>query len=394
MPGAPDTQFSHGGIQYYTISQASGTHFLRHSETDLLRARAILADCRPDLVHVHGTERFYGLIAGMDLGVPVVVSIQGLVSQCRKFCFAGLNYRERLRTLRVRDILRLQGPLLDYRWWRKGARRELEIIRRNQYFIGRTDWDKAWVSAVNPRATYYKCDEVIRPTFFDHQWSPAKVDRHSILFTNAEQPSKGIPVLLEAAAILRTKYPDLRVRLAGHRYPKSAWGRIISHRVRTLGLMKHITFEGPVDADNLAGLLMKANAFVSPSWIENSPNSVAEAMIAGTPCVAAFTGGLTTILTPGETALMYPPGDAALLAAAVSRIFDDDALAVRLGSAAKSVAVRRHDQRRIVTTQLEIYRAILASHARALTAEVTDQGTAVCRETSKAALAPQDTTRI
>jgi glycosyltransferase involved in cell wall biosynthesis len=60
---------------------------------------------------------------------------------------------------------------------------------------------------------------------------------------------------------------------------------------------------------------------------------------------------------------MYPPGDSALLAAAVERIFDDDALALRLTSAAKSVALRRHDPRRIVTSQLEIYQAVISSHA-------------------------------
>src|ERR1019366_2642539 len=145
-------------------------------------------------------------------------------------------------------------------------------------------------------------------------------------------------------------------------YPRSGWGRIITHKLRTLGMKECVTFTGPVDAPTLAAFLLKANVFASPSWIDNSPNSIAEAMLVGTPCVASFTGGLTTIVTPGETALMYPPGDSALLAAAVDRIFDDDALALRLTSAAKSIALRRHDPRRIVTRQLEIYQEALSNH--------------------------------
>lgn len=124
-----------------------------------------------------------------------------------------------------------------------------------------------------------------------------------------------------------------------------------------------VTFTGPVDAPTLAGFLLKANVFVCPSWIENSSNSIAEAMLMGTPCVASFTGGLTTTLTHRETALMYPPGDSALLAAAAGRIFDDDALALRLTSAAKSVALRRHEPQGIVTRQLEIYQAVMANSA-------------------------------
>jgi glycosyltransferase involved in cell wall biosynthesis len=96
--------------------------------------------------------------------------------------------------------------------------------------------------------------------------------------------------------------------------------------------------------------------------MEDISNSTAEAMLVGTPCVVSFTGGLTTTLTPGETGLMYPPGDPALLAAAVGRIFDDDALALRLASAARSVALRRHEPRRIVTKQVEIYQEVLSNH--------------------------------
>jgi glycosyltransferase involved in cell wall biosynthesis len=131
----------------------------------------------------------------------------------------------------------------------------------------------------------------------------------------------------------------------------------------TSGLDECVTFTGPVDAEMLASHLKNVHAFVSSSWLENSSNSVAEAMLVGTPCVVPFTGGLTTLVSPGETGIMYPPGDSALLAAAVSRVFDDDAVAVRLSSAAKRVALRRHDPRRNVARQSEIYQEVLSNHA-------------------------------
>src|ERR1035437_3108065 len=71
VPGAPDTQFTSEGIRYYTIAQPPGFHFLRHSKANLDRARAIVAHYRPDVVHVHGTERFYGLIAQQEPDVPI-----------------------------------------------------------------------------------------------------------------------------------------------------------------------------------------------------------------------------------------------------------------------------------------------------------------------------------
>jgi glycosyltransferase involved in cell wall biosynthesis len=377
-PDAPNMQFTSEGILYYTIAQAARTHFLRHSKANLRRASDIVADCRPDLIHVHGTERFYGLILGMGVEVPVIVSIQGLISRTRKVLFAGLTFRERIRAIRVRDVLRWTGPLAEYFFWRSGSTRELEIISKNRYFIGRTEWDRAWVHAINPNARYYVCDEVIRPVFFEGCWSLPNIKRHSMLFTSAMQPGKGIPQLLDAAWILRRKYPDLRLQLAGDWYPRSGWGRVIRHRLRTLGLDECVTFSGPVDAETLASHLKNVHAFVSSSWLENSSNSVAEAMLMGTPCVVPFTGGMTTIVSPGETGLMYPPGDPALLAAAVGRVFDDDALAVRLSYAAKRVALRRHDPRRNVARQLEIYQEVIANHAHTTNQHLAGPSAVLC----------------
>jgi glycosyltransferase involved in cell wall biosynthesis len=378
VPGASAMQFSSEGIRYYIIAQPPGTHFLSHSSADLKRAKTIVADYRPDLIHVHGTERFYGLIASKDLDVPVVVSIQGLVSQVQKFLFAGLSFRERLRALRIRDVLRWTGPFPEYFLWRSGGARELEIISRNRYFIGRTEWDQAWVRAMNPSATYYTCNEVIRPVFFEGGWSLPDAKRHSMLFTSAMQPSKGIPLLLDAATILRRKYPDLHLRLAGDWYPRSGWGRVVRHKLRTLGLEDCVTFTGPVDAETLASYLQKVNVFVCSSWMENISNSTAEAMLVGTPCVVPFTGGLTTTLTPGETGLMYPPGDPALLAAAVGRIFDDDALTLSLVRNARRVALRRHDPCRIVTRQLEIYHEVILHNTHTPNWRLAGPATVLC----------------
>jgi glycosyltransferase involved in cell wall biosynthesis len=150
------------------------------------------------------------------------------------------------------------------------------------------------------------------------------VGRKWVYSFNYWKAKKLIPFELAIAAAvpgapdIRRKYPDLHLRLTGDWYPRSGMGRVVRHMLRTLGLENCVTFTGPVDAETLASLLLKTNVFASPSWIDNSPNSIEEAMLVGTPCVVPFTGGLTTTLTPGETGLMYPPGDPALLAAAAA----------------------------------------------------------------------------
>jgi glycosyltransferase involved in cell wall biosynthesis len=264
-----------------------------------------------------------------------------------------------MRLVRVRDIVRFKGPIFETLLNWRAAEREREIIRGNHHFIGRTDWDRAWVQAINPSATYHFGDEALRTPFFERTWNIKKIKRHSLLFTNAMSPRKGIPILLEALAILRQAIPDVHLTLAGAWYPKSGWGRVVARKIAALKLGSHLTIAGPLSASELAPMLEKTHTFVSPTYIDNSPNSVCEAMVVGTPCVASFVGGVPSIISDGRTGLMVPPDDPAILAAAIRRIFEDDELACKLSSNSREVARERHDPAKVVRRQLEIYSQVL-----------------------------------
>ena len=76
-------------------------------------------------------------------------------------------------------------------------------------------------------------------------------------------------------------------------------------------------------------------AVVVPSvWSEPFPMAVLEALAAGRPVVASITGGIPEMVRDDREALLVEPGDAAALAAALSRITHDDALRDRLAASA------------------------------------------------------------
>jgi glycosyltransferase involved in cell wall biosynthesis len=77
------------------------------------------------------------------------------------------------------------------------------------------------------------------------------------------------------------------------------------------------------------------------------------------PVISTYTGGVPSLIEDGRTGLFVPTGDAPMLAARLRDVFDDDSLAVRLGSQAHEVAVRRHDPHEIVHEILAAYECVL-----------------------------------
>lgn len=98
----------------------------------------------------------------------------------------------------------------------------------------------------------------------------------------------------------------------------------------------------------MAKELQSAHVCVLPSLIENSPNSLAESMLVGTPAISSFVGGTPSMVRDEESLLFFPAGDEAVLAEQIRRIFLDDALACKLSEESKRVAIIRHSVSRVV----------------------------------------------
>lgn len=86
---------------------------------------------------------------------------------------------------------------------------------------------------------------------------------------------------------------------------------------------------------------------------------IVEGMAAGLAVIATRAGGPVEIITPGVDGVLVAPGDVAELAAAMTRVVDDDALRDRLGEAAMARA-RDFSPEIIGKAVQEIYRELLA----------------------------------
>ena len=139
------------------------------------------------------------------------------------------------------------------------------------------------------------------------------------------------------------------------------YAKYLTDLIKKEGLENHVSSLGILDAARVATELRRANVFVLPSFIENSPNSLAEAMLIGTPSVVSFTGGVPSMVKDGESALCFTPGDSAVLADQIRSIFLDTGLATALSVCARETGLARQSRDKIVGEMIDIYRLVAAA---------------------------------
>ena len=317
----------------------------------------IVDDFTPNLVHIHGTEFGHGMaLMNACSSLRYVVSIQGLVSVYHRYFLAGMTSWDALRNITFRDIARWNTLFHAKHDFYKRGLVEKEYIRYANAVIGRTDWDRAHTQAFNPNVSYHFCNESLRDEFYtDEKWSLENCRRHSIFLSQAGYPIKGLHQVLKAISLLKNDYPDILIEVAGHDITKAAtlkdrlkrggYGRYIGSMIREYGLEKHVKFLGPLSADDMKQAYLRSHLFICPSSVENSPNSLGEAQIMGVPCIAAYCGGIPSMVKDGESAVLYRYEEHEMLAESIHRLFGSAESVNRLSNQGRDEAMKRHDRR-------------------------------------------------
>jgi glycosyltransferase involved in cell wall biosynthesis len=166
---------------------------------------------------------------------------------------------------------------------------------------------------------------------------------------------KGFEYLIDAAALLRSDVPALRVVLAGEGDLAAA----LRARAATAGVDDRVQFLGAIPQHEVPALLAAADVAVVPSIhdeagnVDGLPNTVLEIMASGTPLVATRVGGIGDVAADGHTARLVPERDAGALAAAIAGLLGEPSQRSAIGQRARELVRRDHGWAR-VAEQLEI----------------------------------------
>ncbi len=359
----PQSQFKFEGVNYFIIPQQSSKFrpSIFHPDNNkkyLTQCIEVIKHYKPDIIHIHGTERFYGkMINNNEIDCPIVISIQGVLAAYseRYNWFGKLPLIDILKISFKRAFI-LQGLLWDLYSAKQNAKREQMYFKNGAYFLGRTRWDKAYVTSLNKTATYFHVGEILRESFWEKKWSLTECCKHRLIFTNARHPRKGTEILLAAVGNLKKRYPNIELALIGS-LGSGDYKKYLKKKIKKLG--KSIKILGMMNGRQIANELCKSHIFISPSYIDNSPNSLAEAQLLGMPVISTYTGGVPSMIKDQETGLFFPTGDLPLLMDNIVKIFENDRLAINLGTQARNIAKQRHNPSTITEKQIEVYETIL-----------------------------------
>lgn len=354
------------GATHYAVPRKVHS-FFRYDASMEPYFRQIVDEVRPDIIHIHGTENTpaWALMKACP-EQTYVVSLQGIISMIAVHNHGALPYKwQKSRTLM--DYISKSSPLARAKMYRIGGQYERQVIARADYLMGRTDWDRLCAEELGAKGRYVYAPELLREPFYHAAWSFENCTPYRIFSSAASTSIKGAHFLLEAAAQLKARYPQITVCFAGSAPCSGGWKRrlrctgyekYIRSLIKKLDLKENVCFLGSLSAEKMAEEMTKAHVYVHPSAIDNSPNALAEAMMVGTPCVASYVGGIPSMIDNKKEGLLYQYDAPYWLAHQLSRIFEDNALAQQLSANAHRRAAVDHDPKNAKITE-ELYKTIM-----------------------------------
>jgi alpha-1,3-mannosyltransferase len=283
-----------------------------------------------DLVHIHAIDFFVDYLSLLRLlhRIPLVVSTHG-----------GFFHTERARAFKEL-------------YFKNVTRRSLGGVGA---VVCVSQHDREMFSSIVPSQ---RIRTIENGANIDRFWSLEKKVEPGLLVGIARlAENKRVDQVLQAMALLRHRYPHLRLEWIGADFAGLRAG--LERRVAELGLSGRVRFHGAVSERELYQLLERAHLFVSASAYEGFGLSTIEAMSAATVVVVTAVGAHPDVISDGVSGFLIDQ-NATALAAGIERVLllTPEKL-TEIGEAARA-ATRRFSWKQVVPQYEQLYRDVIA----------------------------------
>ena len=270
--------FQRNGVTFHLLKYHGGTRAPSLFWVDTWLIRKALEDIQPQIVHAWGNERGAGLVA-TRCKIPSLITVQGLFTWIRSHVPVTLHDRISILAERI--------SLTKARHVTAESKFAVEFIRQR-----------------HPHLTLHQIEHA--PNWLFHQ-----VDRQPatepirFLTLGTVGRLKGTDLLLMALNELVSELP-FRLLIIGHSDES-----FLAPLRKTLSpeLWRRVEFKADLRPAEVADQLRTATLFLFPTRVDNSPNAVKEAVVAGVPVVASDVGGIPDHVIPGRNGVLFKSGD-------------------------------------------------------------------------------------
>lgn len=342
----------------------------------------IVKDWKPDVVHCFGTEYPHTLaVTKVCSPEKILIGIQGLCKIYAQCYLADLPKRV-VKRVTFRDFLKKDSIRKQHAKFIKRGEHEVAAVLGTGHVTGRTWIDKKFTMETNENLSYHFMNETLRSNFYEGSWQLENCEKYSIFLSQGDYPIKGLHYMLKAMPRILEKYPTAKVYVAGNsivnystikdKLKISSYGKYIRELIKANKLENKVVFLGKMNAEEMKLRFLRSYTFVCPSVIENSPNSLGEAMLLGVPCVTAEVGGINSIFHNTHDGIAYPgygspeykdeedkeSAQSRVLAHAVLRMWADEEKMQEYSLHAREHAARTHNGKANYKRLVEIYETI------------------------------------
>jgi glycosyltransferase involved in cell wall biosynthesis len=307
------------------------------------RALKYLRAHRADYDIVHDNQSLsYGVLALQREGVPLVTTIHHPITGDLRLALAACRWWwPKLLTLRWHSFLRMQ----------KRVARELRHVVTVSACSLR---DIANDFAV-PAERISLVPNGVDTEVFAPDEAVARKPLQIMATASADQPLKGLAVLLRAFAGLLPAHPGLRLLVVGR--PRA--GGDTEKLIAALGVGPHIDFVSGISTAELVRHYRESTLVVVPSLYEGFGLPASEAMACGSAVISSDGGALPEVV--GDAGVLVPAGNVAALAEAIAVLLADPARRGELGQRARARMLDRFCWRRSARQMTRYYEQVLAA---------------------------------
>ena len=266
--------------------------------------------------------------------------------------------KERLRT-RIRrtlsGMIKGTGPYVRPEVPR--AEEERRVMAVNRYFHGRTEWDRNIVKYYSPGSEYFHVAELAKPSVYAAAgtWDPCRDGKLRLFTCSSGDDRKGNGIILQTAKILKELMNiDFVWKVAGNREYFSMFEKRTGIRSEDV----NVEPIGNVDDPEIIEELSKADFFIHPSIMDNSPHALCEAQLIGCPVIASNVGGIPQLVSDGETGWLYPYNEPHTLAFLIGNLREEKSLIEEVSRRETEMARERHDPKKITGELINVYERI------------------------------------